>query len=72
MGISKADISVDLGALAAWMDGQSLGKGPIKHAQLLAGGTQNILVRFRRSGRDFVLRRPPPSMCSNSLAIRQF
>ncbi len=33
--------------------------GPIVHAALLAGGTQNILVGFDRGGESFVLRRPP-------------
>lgn len=51
---------VDLDRLAAWMDGQGLGEGPIEAARPLSGGTQNVLLRFRRSGRDHVLRRPPP------------
>lgn len=57
---------VDLGALAAWMDGQRLGHGPIVDARHLAGGTQNILLRFTRAGRDYVLRRPPPVLRANS------
>lgn len=57
---------VDLGALAAWMDGQRLGHGPIVDARLLAGGTQNILMHFSRAGRDYVLRRPPPVLRANS------
>ncbi|MGR3779936.1 MAG: phosphotransferase family protein [Albimonas sp.] len=51
---------VDLDRLAAWMDSEGLGEGPIEAARLLSGGTQNILLRFRRAGRDHVLRRPPP------------
>jgi len=51
--------SVSLPALAAWMDGQGLGSGPIAHAERLAGGSQNVLLRFSRAGRDYVLRRPP-------------
>ena len=50
---------VDLGRLAAWMDGQGLGDGPITQARPLTGGTQSILLRFARGGREFVLRRPP-------------
>lgn len=57
---------VDLAAVAAWMDGQGLGSGPIEDAVLLAGGTQNILLKFNRSGRDYVLRRPPPHLRANS------
>ena len=57
---------VDLAALAAWMDTQGLGKGPIENAVRLAGGTQNILLKFMRDGRAYVLRRPPPVLRANS------
>ena len=51
--------AVDLTALASWMDGRGLGSGPIVDVAPLGGGTQNILLRFRRSEGDYVLRRPP-------------
>ncbi len=57
---------VDLEGLAAWMEGQGLGSGSIEGTQLLAGGTQNILLRFERAGRAYVLRRPPPHLRKNS------
>ncbi|SDW06347.1 Predicted kinase, aminoglycoside phosphotransferase (APT) family [Albimonas donghaensis] len=57
---------VDLARLAGWMDLQGLGEGRIEDARPLAGGTQNVLIRFRRSGRDYVLRRPPPVPRENS------
>jgi len=57
---------VDLGVLSAWMDSQALGSGPIENATNLAGGTQNILLKFERSGRTYVLRRPPPHLRDNS------
>lgn len=57
---------VDLQALAAWMDGQDLGTGPIEDTELLGGGTQNILLRFVRDGRTYVLRRPPEHKRDNS------
>jgi aminoglycoside phosphotransferase (APT) family kinase protein len=57
---------VDLSALAGWMDAQGLGSGPIMSATQLAGGTQNILLKFDRSGRTYVLRRPPPVLRANS------
>jgi aminoglycoside phosphotransferase (APT) family kinase protein len=57
---------VNLEALAAWMDGQGLGTGPITAAMQLAGGTQNILLKFDRAGRTYVLRRPPPVLRANS------
>lgn len=50
---------VDLPRLAAWMDNQGLPGGPITQAAPLTGGTQSILLRFTRGGRDYVLRRPP-------------
>lgn len=61
-----AEILVDLRALALWMDGEGLGSGPLEDAKLLGGGTQNILLRFVRSGRPYVLRRPPPHLRKNS------
>lgn len=59
-------MSVDLEALARWMDEQHLESGPIESAQTLAGGTQNILLRFRRGEREFVLRRPPLHLRASS------
>ncbi|WGM47257.1 hypothetical protein KOAAANKH_02132 [Brevundimonas sp. NIBR10] len=50
---------VDLGALTDWMDAQGLGTGPIVDVVQLTGGSQNVLLRFRRAGREYVLRRPP-------------
>jgi aminoglycoside phosphotransferase (APT) family kinase protein len=57
---------VDLAALQAWMDEQHLGAGPLERPERLTGGTQNILLRFSRDGRDYVLRRPPPVLRANS------
>ena len=58
---------VPLGALARWMDGEGLGIGaPIEDVVPLGGGTQNILLRFERAGRAYVLRRPPAHLRANS------
>jgi aminoglycoside phosphotransferase (APT) family kinase protein len=57
---------VDLGALTGWMDRNRIDSGPIRDARLLAGGTQNILLRFSRSMSSYVLRRPPLSLRANS------
>ncbi len=57
---------VDLRRLADWMDGQGLPGKAITDAEVLAGGTQNILLRFTRGGRAVVLRRPPPHLRKNS------
>lgn len=51
--------AVDAARLAAWMDTQGLEQGPASEFELLAGGTQNLITRFRRGGHRFVLRRPP-------------
>lgn len=48
------------------MDTQRLGSGAIEDAVRLAGGTQNILLKFSRAGRTYVLRRPPPHLRENS------
>ena len=50
---------VDFGVLADWMDAHDLPGGPFEKVERLGGGTQNILVRFHRGGREYVLRRPP-------------
>ena len=49
---------VDVAALARWLDAQGFPAGPVECPVPLAGGTQNLLVRFRRAGADYVLRRP--------------
>ena len=57
---------MDLVALATWMDSVGLGSGPVEEAVILTGGTQNILLKFRRADRSYVLRRPPPHLRANS------
>ena len=50
----------ELGAIESWMDTHALGTGlPLDGAQLLGGGTQNVMVRFRRGDCSYVLRRGP-------------
>ncbi|GHF20143.1 putative aminoglycoside phosphotransferase [Amycolatopsis deserti] len=46
-------------ALAGWMDGQGLPGGPVEDVAPIAGGTQNLMVSFRRGGRAYVLRSGP-------------
>jgi aminoglycoside phosphotransferase (APT) family kinase protein len=57
---------VDLDALARWMDEQGLGTGPLEDVVPIEGGTQNVLLRFTRDGREYVFRRPPPHKRANS------
>lgn len=63
---TRLDLGVDLDVLRGWMDREALGSGPISAVTQLTGGTQNILLRFTRAGRDYVLRRPPPHLRANS------
>jgi aminoglycoside phosphotransferase (APT) family kinase protein len=60
------DDLVDRDALAGWMTRQGLGEGPVEGVTLLAGGTQNILLKFTRAHRAYVLRRPPRCPRDNS------
>jgi len=60
------DGRIDLAALQVWMDRQGLGTGPLEGIEYLSGGTQNILLRFSRAGRPYILRRPPPVLRANS------
>ncbi len=48
------------------MDARSIGAGPLQDVARLAGGTQNILLRFTRGGTEYVLRRPPEHLRANS------
>jgi aminoglycoside phosphotransferase (APT) family kinase protein len=41
-------------------------RGEIGEVSTIAGGSQNILLRFRRGGREYVLRRPPRHLRPNS------
>ena len=64
---------VDLKAVADWMSLQGLGDGPIEEVSSVTGGTQNIMLRFTRAGRPYVLRRGPRHLRprSNSVILRE-
>jgi len=65
--VSDTEIpGVDLLVLRDWMDALSLGDGSLDDAELITGGTQNILLRFTRAERAYVLRRPPVNKRANS------
>lgn len=63
----------DLTAVAAWMSERGLGEGPLEDVAEITGGTQNILLRFRRSGTEYVLRRGPRHLrpVSNRVILRE-
>lgn len=55
------------------MSEQGLGDGPLENIVEITGGTQNILLKFTRSGRDYVLRRGPQHLrpVSNTVILRE-
>jgi aminoglycoside phosphotransferase (APT) family kinase protein len=57
---------VDLATLTRWMDVEGIESGPVTDVAVLAGGTQNVLIRFSRADREFVFRRPPLHKRANS------
>lgn len=59
MTATETVAGIDLAQLATWLDEHSVSGGPISDVTPLTGGTQNILLRFSRGGRQYVLRRPP-------------
>jgi aminoglycoside phosphotransferase (APT) family kinase protein len=64
---------VDLKPIAEWMSRQGLGEGPLEDVREISGGTQNIMLRFTRSGRPYVLRRGPQHLRprSNTVILRE-
>jgi aminoglycoside phosphotransferase (APT) family kinase protein len=55
--------------LAEWMSQQGLGDGPLENVSAITGGTQNIMLRFTRSGRPYVLRRGPKHLRPRSNVV---
>ena len=62
-----------LTSVAAWMSEQGLGAGPVENVSEIVGGTQNIMLRFTRSGREYVFRRGPKHLrpVSNKVILRE-
>ena len=56
----------DLGRLSEWMDQQGLPEGTIEELRPIVGGTQNVMLSFRRGNLRCVLRRPPFSKREHS------
>ena len=56
------------------MDSLSLGSGPLESVAPIGGGTQNVMIRFTRDGREYVLRRGPEHLRpgSNKVISREF
>ncbi len=65
--MSDASIeAIDTRVLQSWMDARNLGHGDISDISFIAGGTQNMLMRFRREADVYVFRRPPMHKRANS------
>lgn len=62
-----------LTAVGAWMSEQGLGTGPVANVTEIIGGTQNIMLRFTRDGREYVFRRGPKHLrpVSNKVILRE-
>lgn len=68
------DLPLDLADIERWLRDHGVLDGcGIEEPRLLAGGTQNIVLRFTSGDRDFVLRHPPakPRPNSNKLLERE-
>ena len=71
--MTEETVRVDLDRLTGHLDAEGVGSGPVNGLEKLAGGTQNLLIRFRRAGRSYVLRMPPehPRANSNATMVRE-
>ncbi len=49
----------EIAVLDDWMSARGFGPGPVTGLEQLTGGTQNLMVRFTRGDRSFVVRRGP-------------
>jgi aminoglycoside phosphotransferase (APT) family kinase protein len=67
------DLNHDMNRVSDWMSEQGLGEGPITDVAEITGGTQNIMLRFHRACREYVLRRGPRHLrpVSNSVILRE-
>ncbi|WP_433562209.1 phosphotransferase family protein [Nocardia sp. CA-151230] len=62
---------VDFAIVGKWMEEQGLPGGEFEEVKPLGGGTQNIMLRFRRGGREYVLRRGPKHLRAASNTVIQ-
>lgn len=65
--------TIDIDAVQGWMTSQRIGSGPLQGVRAIPGGSQNVMVRFFRDGREYVLRRGPshPRPYSNKAILRE-
>lgn len=70
----RRDFPIDLARIERWLVEKGVFAGPgFESIRQLAGGTQNIVLRFSNGGREYVLRHPPakPRPNSNKLLERE-
>lgn len=70
----QSEFPIELAGIERWLLANDVLKGPgLDDVRQLAGGTQNIVLRFSNGGRDYVLRHPPakPRPNSNRLLERE-
>lgn len=67
------DLTPELARVAAWMSEQGLGEGLLHDIGEITGGTQNVMLRFTRAGREYVFRRGPRHLrpVSNNVILRE-
>ncbi len=67
------DLSPELTRVATWMSANGLGEGPVTGVSEITGGTQNVMLRFTRAGREYVFRRGPRHLrpVSNTVILRE-
>lgn len=59
---------VDFDTLIRWMDAEGVAGGSVFDVIPITSGTQNLMFRFTRGGRTYVLRRPPQYLRPHSNA----
>ncbi len=67
------DLTPEMTRVGAWMSEQGLGEGPVESVSEITGGTQNVMLRFTRAGREYVFRRGPRHLrpVSNTVILRE-
>ena len=67
------DLTPEMTRVAAWMSEQGLGESGVDTVSEITGGTQNVMLRFTRAGREYVFRRGPRHLrpVSNTVILRE-
>ena len=64
--------SIDVLALARWMDAQGMaGEGDLPELSVMGGGASNLIVELARGGERYVMRRPPSEVAAERTSTVQ-